>query len=71
MSVLRVPTWGKIWLISSALICAWDCAFVLLRPRTLPGGDLHTPWFSPYATYIEVDRSYQDMENAFVQAQSW
>ena len=35
-----VPTWVSAWLIISGLVCIWDASFVLLRPRSLPGGDL-------------------------------
>ena len=33
-----------LWLILSSLVVIWDAGFVLLRPRTLPGGDLHQFW---------------------------
>ncbi|KAL4449560.1 hypothetical protein ABPG74_007383 [Tetrahymena malaccensis] len=64
-----VPLFVKIWLILSTLICTWDASFVLLRPRTLPGGDLHAFW-KPYATYIQIDKLYGDMQDQFVVEQS-
>ena len=32
------------WLLLSTIVVAWDAGFVLLRPRSLPGGDLHYLW---------------------------
>lgn len=32
------------WLFVSTLLVAWDSGFVLLRPRSMPGGDLHYLW---------------------------
>jgi hypothetical protein len=49
----------------AGLICIWDASFVLLRPRTMPGGDLHKFW-APYALYIQVDHLYGDLKDTFV-----
>ena len=65
-----VPRSIRIWLFVSALIVTWDYCFVLLRPATLPGGSLHVFW-TPYATYIEVDTLYKDLDDRFVYFQSW
>eukprot|EP00731_Ephydatia_muelleri_P026569 Em0018g669a len=58
------------WLVASSVICTWDALFVILRPRTLEGGDLHFIW-RPYAIYTQVDKRYGDMNDPFVLAQSW
>lgn len=47
-----------IWLAISLPLVIWDCGYVLMRPRTMPGGDLHWPLWSPYALYGEVDHVY-------------
>ena len=36
----KIPDWVALWLVATSLICAYDATFVLLRPRTLEGGDL-------------------------------
>ncbi|EWS75186.1 emopamil-binding protein (macronuclear) [Tetrahymena thermophila SB210] len=64
-----VPTFTKLWLFLSTVICIWDASFVLLRPRTFPGGDLHVFW-KPYALYIEIDKLYSDLSDQFVFNQS-
>ncbi|KAI0455340.1 hypothetical protein F5B21DRAFT_194085 [Xylaria acuta] len=46
------------WLAVSLPLVAWDCGYVLLRPRTMAGGDLHWPLWAPYALYGEVDHVY-------------
>ncbi|KAI0405384.1 hypothetical protein F4802DRAFT_180337 [Xylaria palmicola] len=46
------------WLAISLPLVAWDCGYVLLRPRTMAGGDLHWPLWAPYALYGEVDHVY-------------
>ncbi|MES1908415.1 MAG: hypothetical protein MHM6MM_001360 [Cercozoa sp. M6MM] len=52
-----VAWWHVAWLLVSAIVCTYDALFVLLRPRTLPGGDLN--WiFSIYDLYIQVDKNY-------------
>ncbi|EED78523.1 predicted protein, partial [Postia placenta Mad-698-R] len=35
----------------------WDSGFLLMRPRSMVGGDLHFLW-KPYAIYQNVDRNY-------------
>jgi hypothetical protein len=46
------------WLAVSLPLVAWDCGYVLLRPRTMPGGDLQWPLYLPYALYGEIDHIY-------------
>lgn len=61
------------WLAFSLPLVAWDTAYVLLRPHTMPGGDWHWPLFQPYALYGEVDHVYGrkqwDAGNGFTGAQ--
>lgn len=54
---MHAPFGLKLWLFVSALVVLWDSAFVLLQPRTFPGGDLHTI-FSAYDIYSTVDKAY-------------
>ncbi|KAI3343558.1 hypothetical protein F4824DRAFT_12340 [Ustulina deusta] len=46
------------WLAVSLPLVIWDCGYVLLRPRTMEGGDLHWPLWVPYALYGRVDHVY-------------
>lgn len=46
------------WLAVSVPLVIWDCGYVLLRPRTMPGGDLHWPLWVPYELYGNVDHVY-------------
>ncbi|KAL2752915.1 hypothetical protein ACRALDRAFT_1036585 [Sodiomyces alcalophilus JCM 7366] len=39
-------------------LVAWDTAYVLLRPHTMPGGSLHWPLWTPYALYGTIDGVY-------------
>ena len=32
------------WFTVSPLVVIWDASFILMRPRSLPGGDLHFIW---------------------------
>ena len=63
---------AKFWLVVSALICIIDATFVILRPRTLKGGDLGDtqPWptWQHYATF---DKRYGDMKDGWVVLQSY
>jgi hypothetical protein len=64
------------WLVIGGLICTFDGLFVLMRPRSLPGGDLASSGllahiFQGWHTYIQVDKRYADMEDAFVVLQSY
>ncbi|KAI2642668.1 hypothetical protein GGS21DRAFT_186020 [Xylaria nigripes] len=51
-------TFTLIWLAISLPLVIWDCGYVLLRPRSMPGGDLHWPLWTPYALYGEIDHVY-------------
>lgn len=46
------------WMAVSLPLVAWDTGYVLLRPRSMPGGSLHWPLWVPYALYGEVDHMY-------------
>lgn len=59
------PKWVTFWLFLSALICTWDAGFVLMRPRSMAGGDLSDVWY-PYLLYVTVDRLYGDLNDRFV-----
>ena len=67
----RLPRWIVGWFALSIPIVLWDVAFVLMRPRSLPDGDLGALWRVPYAQYIAVDHSYGDIHNPFVWTQAW
>lgn len=53
----RPRTLVSAWLFLSSLVVAWDIGYILLRPRSMLGGDLHWIW-SPYALYQTVDYVY-------------
>ena len=65
----RLPRWIHIWFLLSTPLILWDISFVLLRPRSMPGGSLAALW-GPYAKYVTVDLSYGDLHNGFVPAQA-
>jgi hypothetical protein len=65
----RLARWIVVWLLVSSVIVLWDVAFVLLRPRSMPGGALSFLWV-PYAKYIAVDLGYADLRYGFVKAQA-
>ena len=48
-----VPTWIPMWLACSSILVLYDAGYVLLRPRTLPGGDLSHLW-QPYVLYAKA-----------------
>ncbi|KLU87242.1 hypothetical protein MAPG_06243 [Magnaporthiopsis poae ATCC 64411] len=62
------------WLAVSLPLVAWDTGYVLLRPRSMPGGDLHWPLWVPYELYGRVDHIYGfkqwDLGNGFTAAQA-
>ena len=39
---VKLPSWIYCWFVISFIVCTIDALFVLLRPRTLPGGDLNS-----------------------------
>ncbi|KAF9507113.1 hypothetical protein BS47DRAFT_1304407 [Hydnum rufescens UP504] len=48
------PTWISLWFFLSSLFVLWDVSYLLLRPRSMVGGDLHWIW-KPYALYATID----------------
>lgn len=50
-------SWIALWLFVSTLIVAWDTGYIMLRPRSMPGGNLHWLW-APYSAYVDVDYIY-------------
>ncbi|KAH8153293.1 uncharacterized protein LAJ45_02880 [Morchella importuna] len=48
-----IPT----WILISTLLVLWDCGYIFLRPRSMPGGDLHKFW-KHYGLYGTVDHVY-------------
>lgn len=63
-----------LWLFVSLPLVAWDSAYVVLRPHTMPGGKWHRPVFTPYALYGTVDYMYgwpaYESGNGFTLAQA-
>ncbi|KAJ1028594.1 hypothetical protein NDA16_001760 [Ustilago loliicola] len=61
------------WLFLSSFVVAWDVGYILLRPRSMLGGDLHWIW-SPYKLYMNIDYIYGlpswDTKDGFPAAQS-
>ena len=46
-------SWIKLWLAASGLLVLYDAGYVLMRPRSMPGGDLSHIW-QPYVLYAKV-----------------
>ncbi|EFC45452.1 predicted protein [Naegleria gruberi] len=63
------PLWISLWLVIQIALQTWDAAFVMLRPRSMKGGDFFAI-FAPYDLYIQVDKSYGELQNGFVIAQT-
>ncbi|SOV04563.1 related to Adiponectin receptor 1 [Ustilago sp. UG-2017a] len=61
------------WLFLSSFVVAWDVGYILLRPRSFLGGDLHWIW-SSYKLYMNIDYIYGlpswDAKDGFPAAQS-
>ncbi|GAX79822.1 hypothetical protein CEUSTIGMA_g7262.t1 [Chlamydomonas eustigma] len=55
--VSEVPIWIKFWMGISGFVVLYDAGYVLMRPRSMPGGDLFSIW-SPYELYARVDKLY-------------
>lgn len=47
-----------LWMGVSLPLVAWDTGYVLLRPRSMPGGNLHWPLWVPYDLYGTIDHMY-------------
>ncbi|TKY87139.1 hypothetical protein EX895_003816 [Sporisorium graminicola] len=73
VAVHRPRTLVSAWLFLSSIVVAWDVGYILLRPRSMLGGDLHWIW-SPYSLYMTVDYIYGlpswDSKDGFPAAQS-
>lgn len=67
---MKLPSWIVCWFVISIIICTIDALFVLLRPRTLPGGDLNY-LVKPYNIYITVDQRYKDLKDDFLLGVAW
>ncbi|KPM43698.1 hypothetical protein AK830_g2854 [Neonectria ditissima] len=63
-----------LWLAVSVPLVVWDTGYILGRPRTFEGGDLHWPLWVPYRLYAQIDHVYSriawDNKNGFSGAQS-
>lgn len=63
-----------LWLVVSVPLVLWDIGYVLLRPHSMPGGSLHSPIWTPYALYANVDYIYGwpafNSKNGFTAAQT-
>ena len=59
------PKWISVWLIITSVICTWDASFVFLRPASF---DMML--WAPYRDYIQVDKLYGNVDDAFVWSQS-
>lgn len=46
------------WLCVSLPLVIWDSIYVLGRPHTMEGGWMHSPFWTPYKLYGEVDHVY-------------
>ncbi|KAF7719279.1 Uncharacterized protein PECM_007579 [Penicillium ucsense] len=61
------------WLVISVPLVIWDTGYILLRPHSMPGGSLHSPFWKPYALYGSVDYVYGwpawNAQNGFTAAQ--
>ncbi|KAJ3513728.1 hypothetical protein NLJ89_g2789 [Agrocybe chaxingu] len=50
-------TWIALWFLITAPIILWDAGYVLMRPRSMEGGDLRWFW-SGFDTYERIDNVY-------------
>ncbi|KAI3478697.1 hypothetical protein L1887_59334 [Cichorium endivia] len=69
----RPRTLVSAWLFLSSFVVAWDIGYILMRPRSFLGGDLHWLW-SPYSLYMNIDYIYGlpawDAKDGFPAAQT-
>lgn len=57
-----VPTWVRTWYLINLCVLLPDWLFIMLRPRSLTGGDLG--WlFRIFNIYAEVDSLFKDYSN--------
>ncbi|KAF9007519.1 hypothetical protein BDQ17DRAFT_220551 [Cyathus striatus] len=59
--VPKKHTWITVWFIFSGIITIWDAFYIVLRPRSLEGGDLRWLW-ATYQRYEEVDKIYDPQD---------
>ncbi|KJA20558.1 hypothetical protein HYPSUDRAFT_786980 [Hypholoma sublateritium FD-334 SS-4] len=50
-------TWITVWFLITAPIILWDAGYVLMRPRSMEGGDLRWFW-SGFDMYERIDNVY-------------
>ncbi|KAF5007118.1 hypothetical protein FDECE_6549 [Fusarium decemcellulare] len=71
----KPSTTTVLWLAISLPLVIWDTVYILLRPRTMPGGNLHWPLWVPYELYGQVDHIYgwkaYNAKNGFSGAQGF
>lgn len=70
MAGRNLPFWVAVWLLISSILVTIDALFVILRPRTLPGGKWNY-LFPHYNIYIHVDKRYADLNDTFNYGQSF
>ena len=51
------------WLLFATPIVLWDATFLVFRPASFPDAEWGWIWESAYRIYMEVDRTYADLEN--------
>lgn len=56
-NVYRPSRWIIAWFVVSTALVAWDAGYMLMRPRSFPGGDLYWIW-KPYTLYAQTDLVY-------------
>jgi hypothetical protein len=47
-----------LWLILSLPLVLWDTTYIFLRPHSMPGGQFHSPIWTPYGLYGTIDYVY-------------
>lgn len=57
MTQYKPPVLIDLWFVVSSILVFWDSGFMLLRPRSFPGGNLFWAW-SPYELYSKTDYVY-------------
>jgi hypothetical protein len=70
-SLTSVPVWIYVWFIVSGLAQLFDFAFLLLRPRSLTGGDLAHLFSLHNEIYLAADPQFADAKNRAAIAQGW
>ncbi|KAF9525401.1 hypothetical protein CPB83DRAFT_548281 [Crepidotus variabilis] len=57
MAPPKTYTWISLWFLLSHTIDAWDIAYILLRPHSLPGSQYRWIW-KPYDDLEIIDKNY-------------